>query len=156
MHPHHIHKHRNCGNKNLICVIARGAERGQEASSPPVLRIEPSTSYTNHWISSTNPGLSACCLSQFWPAVLRSCTSSVTSAWLFPNLCVHPHLALVFPGDREVSCYELSLSSFVLTAVGGREWDGQWRTCLCLFLLLLSGWASRPFLKFSGMLITLV
>lgn len=155
MHTHHIHKHRK--QKPHLCYCQR-AERGQEASSPPVLRIEPSTSYTNYWISSTNPGF--CLLAASLSSGLQ-CWEVVLLQWLllcYFQIYVYTHIpALVFPrwqGDQLL--WTVTFIFCTHSAVGRREWNGQWRTCLCLFLLLLSGWASRPFIKYSGMLITLV
>lgn len=101
-------------------LLPESRERPRSRLSP-VLRTEPSTSYTNHWISSTNPGLSACCLSQFWPAV-------ILPQWLllgYFQIYVSIHIpALVFPewqGDELLGTVTFIFCTHC--AVGaGMEW----------------------------------
>lgn len=147
----------NTENKNLICVITREQREAKKPPLPQCWEVNPAP----HIPAPEFPALILACLPAASLSSGLQCWEVVLLQWLllcYFQIYVYTHIpALVFPrwqGDQLL--WTVTFIFCTHSAVGRREWNGQWRTCFCLVLLLLSGWASRPFIKFSGMLITLV
>lgn len=138
MHTYHIHKHRK--QKPHLCYCQR-AERGQEAASLQCWELNPAP-----YIPTTEfPALILACLLAASLSSGLQCWEVVLPQWLllgYFQISVSIHIpALVFPGWQGDEL--LGTVTFIFCthcAVGRREWSGQWRTCLCLFSLLLSDW----------------